>query len=286
MALLALVKGVGGTLETYFLNGTPSSCTVNLYNAQGALKVSAGTVSLDSVSTSVTTVAAKATTLSLASATGVVNGRRYRLGATASTDPTEVVTVKSLSGSTATLTAPTIAAHATGAVFTGLRAYMDVTSTQADTLWWGGHADFIPASGDPVTEDVDCVAHKIPEMLCDESDLREIFPKLGKIVDAELDLPRTLRTARDRFLLDFGGKFRVYAALGASAFREPCAMKWWLQRRYALGDDFADIMAQLAKDYQAQIEHLRSQVAFDTDGDERTDGVDDVGFTSITLDRA
>jgi hypothetical protein len=63
-------------------------------------------------------------------------------------------------------------------------------------------------------------------------------------------------------------------------------MKWWLQRRYALGDDFADIMAQLAKDYQAQIEHLRSQVAFDTDGDERTDGVDDVGFTSITLDRA
>ncbi len=286
MALAALVKNVGGTLETYFLDGLPTSCAVNLYNAQGALKVTAGACVLDTVSTTVTTTAARNTTVSLASAAGVVSGRRYRLGAPSSTEPTEVVTVKSLAGSTATLTAPVLFAHAAGEAFNGLRVTAAVTSTQADTLWWGGHAEFIPASGDPVTEDVDCVAHKIPDYLCDESDLRDIFPKLGKNIDAELDLPRTLRTARDRFLIDFGGKFRVYAALGATAFRSPCAKRWWLDRRYALGDDFAAIMVALEKEYLAQIEHLRTQVAFDTDGDERTDGVDDVGFTAITLDRA
>ena len=37
---------------------------------------------------------------------------------------------------------------------------------------------------------------------------------------------------------------------------------------------------------KARISHLQSQVPFDTDGDERTDGADDHGFTVIQLDRA
>lgn len=287
MSLASLVKDVGGTLETYFLDGTPSSCTVNLYNDQGTLKVTAGAATLDPVSTSASSaIASGASTLVLTSAAGVVQGRRYILGALASTEPYEVVTVRSLSASTATLTAPTVTAHSSGAAFKGLRASIAVTSTQADALWAAGHADFIPASGDPITEEVDCCKHKIPEYLCDETDLRQILPKLAKIIDVELDLPRSLREARDQFLIDFGGKFRVNTALGATAFRRPTALRWWLNRRYALGPDWTDEMDKMQTEYQALLQHLQSQTAFDKDGDERTDGVDDHGWTTIQLDRA
>ena len=45
-------------------------------------------------------------------------------------------------------------------------------------------------------------------------------------------------------------------------------------------------MDKLQEEFEAKISHLRSQVPFDTDGDERTDGADDHGFTVIQLDRA
>lgn len=287
MPIQAIVKGVGGTVDTYFLTGPPSSCTVTLYSDAGSAKVSAAAATVDSVSTTtVATVAAKASSVVLTSAAGVVEGRRYLLGAIASTEPSEVVTVRSLSASTASLVAPTMFAHTAATQFRGIRVSYAVSSTQADALWWGGHADFIPAAGDPISEVVDCVKHKIPDALCDESDLREVFPKLAKMVDAELDISRSLRVARDEFLVDFGGKFRVHSALGAGEYRRACAMRWWLNRRYGLGADWKEDMDVLYEDYKTRIAHLQSQVPFDTDGDERTDGVDDHGFTTVALERA
>lgn len=286
MAILTLLKGVGGTVETYFLDGPPSTCSVTVRNDYGTVKVDGASCSIDTVSTTIAAASAKATTLILASAAGVVNGRRYLIGSTASTQPLEVVTVKSLSGSTATLYGPLLNGYVASTTFRGIRASYAVTSTEADALWFGGHADFVPNTGDAISEDVDCTQHKIPEALFDETDLRDVFPKLGKMIDAETDLPRTIRNARDNFLVDFGGKFRVMAALGATAFRRVAAKRWWLDRRWALGPDWADDMDRLEKDYFRDIAKLQAQVPVDKDGDESTNGVDDTAFNVIHLDRA
>jgi len=288
MAIQVLQKDVGGTIETQFLDRQPSSCTVTLYTDAGTKKVDAASATVDSVATTLSSAAAaKATTIALASATGVVVNRRYRLGAaTASTEPHEVVTVKSLSASTATLWAPLLVAHAAGSAVQGTRVSYAVASTAADSTWIGGWADFTPNSGDVVSEGVDCYLRKIPEFACDESDLRQIWPKADKALDAELDLPAAIKQARDMFLLDLGGKTRSHCFIGADVFRRAVAVKFWLLRRFSFGDAWTAQMDKLEAEYERLVKDLQQQTPADVDQDGTTSGRDDGGWTTISLERA
>lgn len=281
MSFQTLIKNVGGTVEAQFLDRQPTTCTVSLFMDDGSAKVTGATATVDPVATTLSgAAAARATSITLASATSVAVNRRYRIGAASGgSEPGEVVTVKSLSGSTCALWAPLVAAHASGATFQGTRVSYTVASTSADVTWINGWATFTPNSGDTITEAVECYLTKIPEFLCDESDLRLVFPKLAKNLDAELDLPAALRQARDEVLLDLGGKNRAQTFLGANEFRRQAALKFWLLRRYSFGDEWTAQMTLLDAEYEKRKTELIATMPIDADQDGATSGQNDFGFT-------
>ncbi len=283
----AVIKGFGGTIDTYFLGARPTSCTVSVFTGDGAVKVDAAAATVDLVNTTASaTVAKGATTVTLASGSNVVTGRRYLLGTSNAAATAEVVTVKSLSSSVATLWAPTMQAHASGSTFAGTRVSYSVTSTQAAVLWWDGYARWTPNTGDIQEEVVDCVLRKIPEHLIDETDVRGVFSKAPQRLDAETDIPSALRDARDEFLRRLGGKNRAYCCVGADHFRHPCALVFWLQRAYDLGDEYAPLMERMEKELDVLIAKIESQIPFDNDQDGTTTGQSDGGYTVIRTQRA
>jgi len=288
VSLQVLIKGRGGTIESQFLDRQPTSCTVSLYTSQGGAKVSAATCTVDPVNTTLS-IAAEAGDdfVVLTSAASCVVGRRYRIGSSTSAGTPETVTVRDLSSSTATLTAPLMRDHALGATFAGTRVSYAVTSTVADVVWVNGYADFEPGDGSDIqSEWVECYLRKIPEQGCDETDLRLVFPAAPTMLEAELDVPAGIKQARDRFLLDLGGKNRPMCLIGTDVFRQAVAIKFWLLRRYGMGDEWKQVMDDLKSEYEKLIQDIQEQVPADNDQDGITSGANDGGFTVGTLERA
>lgn len=279
----SVVLNRGGTLETYFAGRSLTSCNVTLYTSDGTALVEDAACTLDTVSTTITAVAVAATgetDVTLASATGVTAGRRYLV------DGEEVVGVKELASSVASLWGPLAFSQGTGSTFKGMRVSYDVSASAAANLWWDGYAVFTPNSGEEQVESVDCVRRKIPQDLIDLSDVYQIIPKATKALSVELDLYRALREARDQMLIDFGGKNRANTILGADHFRRPCAIKFWLLRRTEMGDEWQAQMDILEKEYDRLIQDIISQAPVDADQDGATNGPNDRGFTSIMVERA
>ncbi len=284
----AVLKGAGGTIDTYFLGARPTSCTVSVYTGDGGVKVDAATATVDTVNTvTVGGLSDGDVNVTLLSATpGAVVGRRYLIGAQNGAGPAEVVTIRAASGPSVTLWAPLMYSHAAGSAFAGTRVSYNVTSTQAATLWWDGYARWTPNTGDIQEEVVDCVLRKIPENLIDETDIRGVFSKAPKILAAETDIPSALREARDEFLRRLGGKNRAYCCVGADHFRQPASLVFWLQRAYDLGDEYAPMMERMDKELDVLIAKIESQIPFDNDQDGTTTGQSDGGYTVIRTQRA
>lgn len=276
----ALIKDRGGTVETYFLGRQPASCTVSVFDSEGSLKVDEATCLRDSVSTSLSSSAVEGDrSLSLASSSGIIPGWRYLLG-------DEAVTVKSITGATVTLWAPLARDHASGTTFKGLRVWCDVPSDKANAYWWDGYAVFTPDSGEPQTESVDCVRRMIPYALIDEVDIRDVIPKASLALSVELDLPRAFRQARDRFLVDIGGRNRAHTMLGVDHFRRPCALMFWLMRAFEFGAEYAEQFDRLQARYDELKKEIIAQTPVDTDQDGTTSGPDDRTWGSARVFRA
>ncbi len=281
--LQSVIKGRGGTIETYFLGGQPVSCTVSLYDGNGSAKVSAAAGVVDTVSTTISAAAdAGDTEITVVSATGLVAGRRYLLGVSPGA---EVVGVKDIVGLVVTLWAPLVYGHASAETLKGLRVSCAVDATAAASVWWDGYAVFTPLTGDENTETVDCVRRKIPEALIDETDIRMIIPKDQAALSAELDRGLAYRAARDNMLMDLGGKNRAQTILGVDHFRRPCAIRFWLDRRTEFGEEWAPQMKVLEGEYERLLEQIVSQAPVDADQDGATNGPEDRGFTVIQLER-
>ncbi len=283
----AVLKGFGGTIDTYFLGARPTSCTMSLYTGDGAVKASAVAATVDTCNTVLASApgAGDVNITLLSASPSVVVGRRYLIGSASDTEPSETVTVVAASGANITTAAPLLYGHSVGVAFAGTRVSYAVTSTQADVLWWDGYARWTPNTGDIQEEVVDCVLRKIPENLIDETDVRLVFPKVTKIVDMELDIKAALREARDEFLRSLGGKNRAYCALGADHFRRPTALTFWLMRRHAMGDEWAEAMDRIEKERDVMIAKIESQIPFDNDQDGTTTSQNDGGYTTIRVQR-
>lgn len=281
-----LIKNVGGTVETYFVDRRPATCTVTLYSDQGSIKVDAASATVDPVTTTASVITAGTTTVTLADASSVVSGRRYILGTTASTAPQEIVTVKSLASSTATLVHPTLYAHNAGDAFRGGRVYYTVASTAVTGTWFGGYAVFTPDAGDPLTEAVDCSLRKIPDYLCDLAYCYLVFPEGKAKLSARLDVSLALKEARNSFLRDLGGKFQVQCMLADDDLRYGCALRFWLMRRFEFGPDWTEMMDKLQAEYEHEVAKLQTQMPVDGDSDGVTTGPNDGGVTSGRLERA
>lgn len=288
MAIQVITKNGGGVIETYFLDRQVTSCAVTLYTNIGSAKVSAATCTIDTLNTTLSAATeAGDTTIDLASATSCVVGRRYLVGTVGGTYTPETITVRSLAASTATLCAPLLADHQIGATVKGVRAWYTVSAAACDNVWVNGFADFNPADGSDIqTEHVECFLRKIPEQGCDETDIRMVFPPAAKALDTEFDVRAGIKQARDRFLYDLGGKNRAHAFIGTDIFRQCVAIKFWLLRAFAMGDEWADQIKRLQAEYDHLITDIQTQNPADNDQDGTTSGQDDGGFTVGTLERA
>lgn len=280
-----LMRNATGYVETYFLDRHVASCTVTIYNGDGGAVVSDAACEVDETDTALTAAAAEgATELAFTSDTDMVVGRRYLLGGTGETP--ESFTVRELTSTTATLVAPLVYDHAIGASVQGLRVWYDSTAGDVGSLFWDGYAVFQPVDGSrEQTESVDCARRPIPRMLIDETDVRRVFPKDTNALSAEFDYRDGLLEARDQFLLDLGGKNRANTILGVDHFRRPCALKFWLMRRFEFGEEWQPILDKMQEEYERLIQKIISTAPVDSDQDGATNGPDDRGFTVISLER-
>lgn len=286
--LQAVIRDLGGTIETYF-SGAPSTTTVSVYNASGTKKVDEQAATVDSTSTTLAAGAeVGATTFTVASASGMAVGRRYLVGG--SDETPEVAIVKGIAGAVITPWAPLMFAHASGVAVKGLRVSYAVSAAAANELWWDGYALFTPTAGlglEPQVEAVDCVRRMIPYDLIDMGSVRDVLPKAPKALSAELDIPAALRAARDELLLDIGGKNRAHTILGTDQFRRPCALKFWLMRRFELGEEeWGPALDVLQKEYDGLKDRIISQAAVDADQDGATNGPNDRAFVGVRIERA
>lgn len=288
MAIQVIVKNIGGTIETMFLDRHVSSCTVTVYTSSGGSK-STGAGTVDTLSTTLSAaVDAGDTEIPLASATSCYVGRRYLVGTgPGSQSPAETVSVRELSASTAVLWAPLALGHAVGAAVKGVRVTYAIAAAAADQTWFGGYAVFDPTDGsDPQAETVECFRTKIPTDGCDESDLRLVFADLTKAVSGSMDLLAAKRLARDLFLYDLGGKNRANAFIVTDIARRAVALKFWLMRRGEFGDAWKESMDGWETEYKALVLDIQGQNPADNDQDGTTDGQDDGGWTVGTVERA
>ncbi len=288
MSIQVVSKGLGGTIETQFLDRQVTSCHVTLYTSQGVAKVTAQSCTIDALATTLAApVESGDTTIPLANAVSCIVGRRYLLGSVSGTHTPETVTVRSLSASTATVCAPLMNDHAMGDTVKGIRASYTVSSAACDQTWVMGFADFDPQDGSDIqTEHVECYLRKIPEFGCDETDLRIVFPPADLALDAQLDVRAAIKDARDLFLLDLGGKNRAHVFIGTDYFRKAVARKFWLLRAFSFGDEWKDAMDRLQKEYDNLIMDLQQQLPADNDQDGKTSGADDGGFIVATVERS
>ena len=287
MPIQTLVKDVTSTLETFFYGARPTSCTVTLKTDRAATKINAAAATVDTVNTTTSAaVAAGATTIAVDSASGIVSSRRYILGVDASTAPQEVVTVKSVASSTATLFAATLFAHNSGDTFAGGRVSYDVPAASCDTTFWDGYAVFTPLTGDPITEVVDCALRKIPDDLISISDVQQVFPRAKEMLCAVLDVSKALTEARVKIMQDVGGPVRTSTMIGNEEFKYAASLAFWLRRRYAFGDEWVETYDKMAEDYEHVIAKLRAQIPADVDQDGITSGREDGGRTMPRLERA
>ena len=104
-------------------------------------------------------------------------------------------------------------------------------------------------------------------------------------LSVEFDYRKGLIDARDQLLIDLGGKNRANTMLGVADFRRPCALKFWLLRRFEFGDEWSALMDKMQTEYERLVEKIISQVPVDADQDGSTNGPDDRGVTVISLER-
>jgi hypothetical protein len=229
-----VLKGVGGEVSTEFLGGRPASCTFRLVGSNGTELQAEGPATVDPVATTLSApAAAGAVAVTLTSAVGVeTDGRRYLLDG-------EDVTIKSLSGATATLWAPLLLAHAAGATFEGVTVTATIDAVTAADEFWDARGIFTPLTGPRQTEAINCASDVIPRDLIGLQDIRDANPNPQMAVSKELNLARSLRFARDEAVMMIGTETRAAKHIGVAFFRPFAALVWWCQRRPEFGENWA-----------------------------------------------
>ena len=138
-----IVKDVGGDvlLETP-QTGRPSSATVTIYKPDGTELVASGAATIDPCNTTLSASAsAGATSISVASATGIEVGRHYVLSSSSSQE--EWVRVKAIDSLVITLAQDLAYWYETGDTFVGTRLTKSISAANAAELEEGYSASWV-----------------------------------------------------------------------------------------------------------------------------------------------
>lgn len=258
--------------------------TFTVYSPEGAT-LQTGTSTLDGVSTTLSGAAsAAAQTLSLASATGVTAGRRYLLAGTEE-EGGEVVTVRSISGTTATLVRPLTRAAASGATFKSTRISVSVSAV--GTV--GRHHrialayDVGAVAQPPWQVPFDVVRYVVRTGLTLE-DVRALDPQFAKRLPAGTWLPGLIERAWAMLLARVAAKVDPGAVIGGI---DLTTAHGYLVRALALetaGPENESTRALMAARFEQEFEASLTTTAVDNDQDgivERNEGV----YRSIPVSR-
>jgi hypothetical protein len=208
-------KGRAATLDLYLPRRPSAAGTFVVYTAAGSELQASSAASLDSVSTTLSAAAdAGAASVTLTSATSVTAGRRYLLDGTEDTGG-EMVTVRSVSGTTVTLAARLLRAHASGATFQGTRVTFAVSAiTQSGR---NHRVEYSYPEGDAqpsVTVPFDVVRYSVVTNLT-AADLRTVDGQLAKKIPAGVWLPDVIASAWSTLQADVSVECDPGAIVGA-----------------------------------------------------------------------
>ena len=250
-----VLKGIGGEVSTEFLGGRPASCTFRLVGSDETELQAVGPATVDAVTTTLTALATPAQAgaeqvVVVADATGISNdGRRYVLGG-------EDVTVKSVSGLNVTLWAPLMWSHGIGEAFEGVRVTATIDAGTCTEEFWDARGIFTPASGNHQTEAINCATDIIPLDLIGLQDVRDVNPNPQMAIAREMNVPRSLRVARDEAVLMIGTEVRASRHVGVGFFRRLAALVWWKHRRPEFGENWAPELDRI----EAELEREKATV--------------------------
>ena len=287
------VRNVGGLIDVsppLRPDATPAA-QVTVRGPDMTIYASAVDATVDAVNTTLgSAAAAAATTVTVASATGIVVGRRYLVG-NGTSAPREMVRVRGISGTTITLSRPLRSAQATGAGFVGTRLSLAVTAAQASALFWDGHAEWNFADdGNGASRNrrimapVECTLRP-HERLATVVDLFARDPRWDRKVDTELDVDEVLDLAYEDVLEKLGGKFRVRTVVGAQGFVTPTVYQAFVMIAANYGAEWTEQRGWYEQQRDAALASLVANHPADLDQDTYIER-HERGFTSIRTDRA
>lgn len=267
------VAGTTQTLEVWAPLPPDSDATVTIYDAAGGAVVSAGAVTEDTVSTTLTGGVAQGDVLvPIAALTSVVAGRYYRIG-DGTTEPSEKVRVKREHSATTAveLQTPLTEPHSYGATFKGLRlAY----SLSGATFTAPGR-DYVAAftwNSSAVAQPPISVAFAVSKhsLVSDvgETDLLEREPALLSKLSQYTSLATAIEAARHNLNDIISAKWAAWTQRGTtSQYREAHIWRTLYELSSQYGSGYAEERKYLLERFAAMLALVEVSTNVDADED-------------------
>lgn len=265
--MIFVPKAQAYTLALYLPARADATPTATVYSPGGG-SLQTPTVTLDTVNTTLSGAAsAGATSVTVASATGIVAGRRYLLAGGEDAGGEEV-TVKSVSGTTINLVRALRLAGASGASFVGHRATLAVTSIAVADRGYRAEVAWAVSSvtQPPFVAAFDVVRYWPRSGLTAEG-IRDLDPLFSKRLPAGTWIPAIIDRAWDQLLARIASKVDPGALVGALDLTVPHS---YLVRALLLetaGPDAIPDCERMHARYTAELDTALAATAIDNDQD-------------------
>lgn len=289
MTYRSLQLDVGGTIVTDELDERPDASPTYEVKSESGAVLASGTATVDSVSTTLAAGASQgAQSISLTSATGVTIGRRYLLTG-AEIVGGEWVTIRGLSGTTATLARPLALSHASGASVVSTRVSCAVSAAACASVRRGCRVEItytVSAATRPaVSVEFDITRYRLTTGLTLEH-VRDLDPQLLKRAAAGTWWPAVISLAWERIVARIAQQHDPGGLVGAIDLTQPHAiMVRLIVAEQGASDESRAQANDLRQRLDVELTQLLTSRAFDDDQDGAVESNE--GFTkTIILKRA
>ena len=265
--MILVPRGQSYTLAVYLPARADATPTATVYGPEGGAQQTPS-VTLDTVATTLSgSASAGATSVTVASATGITAGRRYLLAGGEDAGG-ETVTVRAVSSNTVTLVRPLRWAAASGASFVGHRITMALTSLSTADRHYRAEVTWAVSTvaQPPFVVPFDVVRYW-PRSGLTAEDLRDLDPLFSKRLPAGTWIPAVIDRAWDQILARVASKVAPGALVGALDLTVPHG---YLVRALLLetaGPDAAQERELLFARYGAELDSALAATAIDDDQD-------------------
>lgn len=272
----SILLDIGGTVET-FSSTRPDAATVTLRKFDNSAIVEDADATVSTIDTTLSSAAgAGATSVEVASATGIANGSRFWV----KDDPEECVVV-SVSGTTVTLRRPLKRGHASGATVEGSRVHYTVAAGDADEQFWDGRIEW-SFDGSLHHYSALCCLRYNPMRLASEVDLEDEDPRLYNRIVADYDVRRALDKAHQDVLMSLAenGKI-IYSTSGMELIQAVVFAFYRNYYRPMAGEEATELIDRYEKAYESELLKIRKNIPRDQDMDGKINEKSQFGSAKI-----